>query len=336
VRDRVLRVLLAVLPDDADLRGANRETQVKGGRWVLAETAASQAGRDRVAAAVKAARAAAAEARQTVVLGRSRGEWKVSVTTQAIEILSQLTQPETDDAVRAALVSHALMGELFGRPATLRRGFRVYLLPDLQSSAGFLAKISELSDAEREHFERYGSYWLDGELVVALSAHAERLDCVSRQVMPGVTTPIGRLLDTPPWIREGLGMYLTYQLLGTRETVFVQSGSYDDEALAREVAQVNSDWVQIARKLVERGYDPNLAVLTGLPMNAMTKDDGLMAYALASYFVEGRPSDLAALLTGLSQAEKGAFHRVLAETCGVDVTALQARFVRWLHELPKK
>jgi hypothetical protein len=71
-------------------------------------------------------------------------------------------------------------------------------------------------------------------------------------------------------------------------------------------------------------------------MNAMTKDDGLMAYALASYFVEGRPSDLAALLTGLSQAEKGAFHRVLAETCGVDVTALQARFVRWLHELPKK
>lgn len=68
---------------------------------------------------------------------------------------------------------------------------------------------------------------------------------------------------------------------------------------------------------------------------APAKDDGLLAYALAAYFLEGRPKDLEALLSALD-ASRTNQHEALAEVLGIDARVLQYRFVRWLREIPVK
>jgi hypothetical protein len=331
IRDRVLRTLLALWPEDAELRERNAEKQFNG-RWLLKESEGLDGRRRRIR---ELAAAADKEARATVSqFAPFASERPVSFRTAEFTVKSDLPMRDAQEVAVRLIAARSLYEGALGVKTTFPKGFVVYVLPSIAEGKRLLASRSDVPEAHRRAVDGLSSYWVDDdELVLAEEQAAERLDAGVRHVLAMLRSrDVGCLFSMPGWMSEGVGMYLTHALLGTRLTVFVKETKYADDDVHRELANAGYDWVQAVRRLVlEKDLAPGLRTLTGTPLNSMTKDDALMAYALAAFFLAGRPDDLRALMSRMAYGHE--FHESLAETCNVDVDALELRFVRWLREM---
>ena len=326
LRDRVNRALVGLLPDDPVLRENNGETRVAG-TWMLKESAATPAGRRRIADAAREARKAAARLK---AVSSNEPKWTSVVEVGGAVVRSDFSRPGSEEIARGFLAARDLLSRVFATEVT-PSGVRLYVFSCWSSHKRFLDTRTEMTEEQRKRDEGLSAYWLDEEVIASQCfEQTERIDGVVRQSISNADTGLGRMYRASDWMGEGMGMYLTYALVGTRLTVFVQDTEYSDEAIGRESADPRSDWVALARRMVDAGHDPKIPIVVGTPLNSMTKDDGLMAYALAAYFLESRPED-AAKLVGLTQFGT-TFHDALAMVCGLDAEGLQARFIRWLHE----
>ena len=328
-RDRILRALIAMRPDDADLRAANGEVLVSG-KWLLSESSQSAAGRKRIAAAAAEADREALKASKDFL--RPPSPFASSAGTQDFTLYATL--PEADATALAArvvaarlLVERVLDVRVHHYPRLVIRVFASH-----PEAMRYLDTRTDVREDRRAFAKRCLTSWFSGsEFFVSADDPASRLDECVRQVLATLGGDVVELTKAPAWIGEGFGMYLTQALVGTRLTPFVKPSEYSDTSLAKELSDPKSDWVAAIRKqVIEKGVAPNLPILASLPLNSMTKDDTLMSYALAAYFLEGRPSDSLALLRDLK--DKRSFHRALAECCNVDAAGLETRFVRWLRE----
>ncbi len=332
IRDRVLRTLVALYPDDEGLRDRSGEKLVDG-RWILKESADLAARRRRI-------REFAAEAKKTAkpaaaALPQKTSEYAACLATADFTLNSRLPLADAQAVAATVMGARLLYEKALGVSTQYRKGLIVDVVANVREGERLLDSHPEVSDGHRKSVRGLTSYWLDRtRLVIAKEDPAERLDSTARHTFASaVWSPdVGRLFDAPGWLSEGAGMYLTHALLGTRLTVFVKETRYADDSVSRELADGGYDWVLTVKRLVvEKGVAPNLRVLTGLPLNSMTKDDGLMAYGLAAYFLAGRPEDLRELLARLAKGHE--FHEALALSCNIDVEALEGRFVRWLREM---
>jgi len=329
VRDRLLRTLVALWADDAELHDRNGEASIDG-KWLLKETVGVAVRRRRLldvsSAALKAAVKDAAAYPMRVA------EYGTCVTAPDFEVRARVPPAEASEFASRITAARVVADEFLAPRIRLRTGLVVHVFPSVAEGRRYLDSRTDVTADRRRFGEGRGTFWLTGdELVVADDTRDKRLDSGVRQAIDTMARADGYwLFAAPGFLSEGVGMYLTWALLGTRLTVFVQSTKYADQA-KRELADAGADWVNVVRKLVlEKGVAPNLKVLIGTPLNAMTREDAVMSYALAAYFLEGRPDDfqrLYATMTG-----KRGFPESLAETCGVDAEGLELRFVRWLRE----
>lgn len=327
LRDRVRRALVALAPDDAALRDLDGETHA-GGRWILRETAATAAGRRRVADLARDARKAAAKAEAA---WSREPDWVSVLSIGGFTVRSAFPKSDTEEIARGIVGARELFSRVFENEASIPDGLVVFLFADYWSHKRFLESRTDVKPERRKECLDLGNYWIgDGALVCYDEPQAERVDGLVRQTLSNVKSKIGRMYRASDWMGEGLGMYLTHALVGTRLTAFVQSTQYSDESVGREISDARSDWVALARRMVERGFEPKIPILVGTPLNSLTRDDGLFAYALGAYFLETRPSDAARLIARTQDGTN--FHRALAETCGTDAEGLEVRFLRWLRE----
>jgi hypothetical protein len=329
VRDRVLRTLVAVWADDADLHDRNGETSIDG-KWLLKETVGVAVRRRRLidvaSAALKTAVTDASAYPQRVA------EYGTCVTAPDFELRARVPPAEAVEMAARITAARAVADEFLFQRSRFRPGFVFHLFGSIEEGRRFLASRPDVSPERRKFGDGRGSWWpTDDELVVDDDAREKRLDDCVRQTFDMLRRADGyHLYYAPGFLSEGVGMYLTWALLGTRLTVFVQTTQYADQA-RRELADAGADWVNVVRKQVlEKGVAPNLKVLIGTPLNSMTRDDGVMSYALAAYFLEGRPDDFRRLFGTMTR--KHGFPESLAETLDIDVEGLELRFVRWLRE----
>jgi hypothetical protein len=327
-RDRAVRALAALWPEEPRWREAHGEIQVAG-EWVLVESAATAKNRQAIVAAVAKSKAEAAAVPHAVTGERT-------VSAGGLVVGGTLEPAAATVVLDAVLAAEAAFPRIVGLPAKLPSDKRLVLLRDSTENADYVARLEDVDAARRERLAEMGAYWHEHECVVALPEEAERVDAAVRMFLDKLEGPFVKLVRAPACLSEGIGTYLTFRLVGTRLTAFnLAEKNYADDGVRRETAKVDSDWTLVARKLVDKGYALDLPVLLGLPLNSMSKDDGLVAYAFAAYLLEGRPADAAALLKALADKERG-LSRAVAETLHVDEVGLQDRFVRWLRELPAK
>ena len=331
IRDHVIRTLVALWPEDAGLRERNGEKQFNG-RWLLKESEGLDGRRRRIrelaAAADKAARAELAK------FTPFDSERSVSFRTAEFTVKSDIPLRDAQEVAVRLIAARALYEGALGVKTSFPERFIVHVLPNVAAGRRFLASRPEVPEAHRRAVDGLDSFWIDNdELVLAEDQADERVDAGVRHVLAMLRSrDVGCLFGMPGWMSEGVGMYLTHALLGTRLTVFVKETKYADDDIHRELADGGYDWVQAVRRLViEKDVPPGLRTLTGTPLNSMTKDDALMAYGLAAFFLAGRPEDLRALMARIAYGHE--FHESLADTCNVDVDALELRFVRWLREM---
>ena len=329
VRARLLRALVAINPDDAELHARAGEV-LAGKKWVLKESAATAEGRRRIRDAVAAASRESVAAAQTMKPRPSPLGACLDATEFALH--SSIDPAEARDLAMRVVAARSLYDAVLGVRTNYRSGLAIGVFPNGDAAISYVKQRRDLSEDVQKTAQRCTTYWLTGREVIVCSSTAEyRMDQCVRQILSTQVGTTQQIIDAPGWIGEGVGMYLTWTLVGTRLTPFVLQSEYSDAGIRKELADPKCDWVQAVRKLVlEQSSTPGLKLLTSLPLNSMTADDTLMAYALGAYFLESRPGDMRTILEALKS--KQSFHQALAEVCDVDADELEARFVRWLRE----
>jgi len=330
VRDHLLRTLVALFPDDADLRERNGE-RLADGKWILKASADAAAGRRAIGDL--AAEAGRDGAKQGPAVPQKQSDVAVCLSSPDFELRSRVSLAETQELASQIIAARQLAAGVLDRGVRFAPHFVVHLFGSFAEAQRYGESRTDVAAGRRAWMRGHDAFWpQDEELVIGADAHDSRIDVCVREIISTLRTRDGFELNSAPgWMSEGVGMYLTYALVGTRLTAFVQPTQYADTGVSRDLAQPGADWVQAVRRLVvDKGAAPNLRVLTGLPLNSMTRDDGLMAYALAAYFLEGCPDDFRRMYARLGK--QASFHQCLAETFNLDVDALELRFVRWLRE----
>ena len=135
------------------------------------------------------------------------------------------------------------------------------------------------------------------------------------------------------WVFEGFGLYLVYQLLGTRLTQFVQEDRYRDgsEEFNERIYGAGAKWLPEARAVMEGPEPPKLPFVLGADVNRMTQRDMLVAYALAAYLLEARPDQVDPILTAIGRGENPV--ETLEKRLQLDLPGIERRVRRWLAEM---
>jgi hypothetical protein len=337
-RDEVYAQILRFDPGDEQVHALLGEIKLED-KWVLAETGAAKERRAAIKELVKRSLESApvpADIQPTPQELAFGVEWKFSVGTPCVRVL---TTGGRDEAVKIAQVTHAVgdyFRAIFGCTTTHPPAYTIYLLLNPGEFKKFLEKYPTVNESNRPFLltlkgsglpECPNAAWWDED-------PARRLDGLTRHTL-GVFFQSNGVSPHQGWAWEGLGLYLTRELIGTRLTWYVQipASTTSGAAMASLRAKLlnsKTNWMDEAHKLLESPKHPSWSNLFAKDVNAMTLEDVLCSYVFASFLLETKPTETWALLRaiGAGTPTRDAIASVLA----MDLDFLDQRVRRWLAE----
>lgn len=335
-RERVLRRLLLLDPDDAALRTVLGERRL-GDRWVLEETwRASRAGTG-VAVLVEQALERVDRPELDAPTDEERAlslAWNAARRTPRVRVVGTTPRREVSETARISETMRHLFHRVFEHGQDPRRGFTIYLLKGSGERDELLAGL-EVDDATRDHLRRAAGGWLSRERLGEWDANpARRLDGAARQTLGAMLMDAYGIGGDQGWAWEGMGLYLVYHVVGTRMTYFFDRGgtaSARKTTLWPQLQAPDTRWLVEARRLLASDRAPSLQFLLGRSVDTMRDEDILAAYALAAYLFEGRPDDVPRILGRIGEGEHPV--SVFEEVTGHALQDLETRLLRWLGEV---
>ncbi len=340
-RELVLDELLWIAPGDERVRAAHGDVR-DGAGWVIEETMASRERRAALAAEAAAAVARVVEALPATPTSMERlftsGVWERSYATIDLRIHgpSSLSSALVLRAVRLGQAARQEFTRLLGQevPDIAGLTFFLYALP--VDAYAFLDETPLLEDAQRGMARKLSCYWMPNgpHVLVYPNDDDTRIEWVPRVVVSGMLNGGFEVTPVHGFLFEGVGVWMTTRLTGAHRTFTVRKGEYGgpgprDEGLQGRIQAQDSEWLAEARGLVGKGIRPELRLALGKDVNAMTAEDLIYAFALATYMFEARPGQVAPLLRAFP---KGPVDAAVEGSLTLTVEGLEARFVRWLEE----
>ena len=342
--DAALDRALELAPDHPDLRALlgeqpDGEAPDGGVRWVLEETARGRDRRTELEALVASALGAAPAPEPLELLPNAAGTgvaFGVSIGTPLARVAS--TGP-ADEAERLARVLHAtilVFREVFGVETELDPTFTVFVLTSDEDRASFVGGWPRWGP---EGVEATAAFVGAG---VPYTQHAarwdedpvNRLDGAVRHTLCELFRAEFGLSTRHAWAWEGLGIYLTRALVGTRRTFYGTVEGLDPEARKLVSLLVNADevnWMNEAyqRIMTHQGTPP--AELFAKSVDELDVYDLLAVYAFGAYLLEGHPERVCGLLRAAS-AEDAEVAQVFDAALGRPLEGTWDRFGRWMGE----
>lgn len=338
-RRAVYESLLELVPDDPLLRARLGEVFDRDA-WVLAETARGRETRARLRALVRRllgeAEAGVAPAsvspREAGFALELVGAWR----SGDVRVVATTDEAEARRVAAALAAAGPLVGELLALEAHLSPGASVFLLRAPAEGRTWLERHPALDDAQRAYMAQ-----LEGGAVAGVGDFAYWADDVRRRVDGTVRLGLAWLFAGGAglglqhgMLSEGLGLYLTRELVGTRLTWFVQPSKYERQEEDRRLRGMLLDpavnWMDEAHKLLAKPSSPKLQFLVGKPVNQMSTEDLLVAYVAAAYLLEGWPAQTPALVKAIGAGANP--QTAFEEHLGYGLEELDARMRRWLGE----
>jgi hypothetical protein len=336
-RQRIVADALAIDPDDVATRELAGEVR-RGDEWVLKETEVSRERRaaikdlvTRSAAAVPAPKPIEPAAHESA-LGVP---WATCVATPTVRVLSTGAADEAHKVAIMASATEVVFRELTGAEKGIPAGFTIYLLNAPAARDAFLGAWPGWSAEERARLKTWAGAGVPGDIHHARwDADApRRLDGAVRHVI-GLLTLLNYGYDHQKcaWAWEGVGLYLTRELVGTRFTWYSTgptTGDAESKALLGKLMMGDVNWMNECFQRAKRGKAPTAEKLCERKIDQFGVDEILTSYALAAYLFEGRPDRAGATLRaiGAQGAAKG-----LASGLECALPDLDARFLRWMSE----
>jgi len=340
--EREWRELLVLEPDNEELHALLGEARL-GDRWVLRETARSPESRARLGALVARCLEQAPRGYADVPNAfeeRLGLRWSEVLQSGDTRVLGTGRPEEVRNVLQVGGAAIALFQELFGSDARPYAGHTVCLLARPGEKDVFLDRHPNVGPENRDFLSSLKSAGIPRTAHTAewAETEVERLDRSTRQTL-GLLLNEGFGISTRHgWAWEGIGLYLTYQLTGTRMTYFVRPGKYAEgdptssaqEKLMGRLTSPGADWLHEAREFFGDRPPPRLALLMGRDVNDMSATDLLHAYVFASFLIEGWPDELPRLLEAIGDGASGA--EAVGRTFGFELPRLQERVWSWLEE----
>jgi hypothetical protein len=326
--------ILRIDPEDEVVHGLQGELRVEKA-WVLAETVTAEARRAELQQCVQDARQSPPKPEPCTPSAEDKGylpAWKLAYACEGVRLLLQTSEAEALDMLQAEHAARALVEAVCGKRAAPSPGFSAYVIVEPADCDKFAAAVPDSTDADHRLWRAAPGFGIPHRAAAVLwdKEPRRRLDCFTRHLVASCLFAGYGIDSRQGWILDGLGIYLTHQLTGTRCTWFRPDRPDEDRALRLRLAAEKSNWIVEAQKLVQGGSPPKLADVLKKPLGELTLDDLLVSNAFCAYLVEGLPKALPEILDRIGRG--GSAPETIAAVTKRSFPEIEARFVRWLGE----
>lgn len=334
-RDALVAEIRSLAPNHAGLHEWLGNVQMDD-RWVIPETVTAKERRAAIRAEAKrtmedgapvpAAEAGGAEN----ALGVS---WKTVLQGDRVRVLSTGAADEAQRIARACDGVGSLLDFALGTEARFPGGYTIYVLTQPGEKETFIAKLPNLSDEERARISKLDGTGIPNTTNVALFGKdpVHRVDTAVRHTIGHVLSMSLGVSHKTAWAWEGIGLYLTRELVGTRLTWFVSEDADPATAgLRGKLMTPESNWIQEAYDLLATGTAVPLEDLLRRDLDRLDVAGALTAYALVAYLLEGQPTATLEFVRRSARGDDPA--TVVREVLKRTPVELQDRLVLWLSE----
>jgi len=339
-RELLLEDVLTVDPDNAVVRGLRRDVKVEG-LWVCTETALAKKRRVELRELVRNLYENSPEPLPTKPSGKDTKigvNWTHAVENDTVRVLGTGAEDEVLLAARALYVAERYFDRVFNVEAALGDGVTVYLLADqAREKSVFLDGHPAIRPQDRPYLEQ-----LDGSGFHECPDFAQwglkqewRVDSTVRFAIGWLAREAFGIYTGHGWAHEGLGLYMTRELIGTRLSWFVQPSklldAQTDVSLRQRLLMEETNWMNTTYEMLRGHVRPKLAEVFAKSANDLTTEDLLLGYVTVAYLLEGVPPEASGRF--LSQVGKNRpLEAASKEHLGMDLEELDARIFRWLGE----
>ncbi len=341
-RERTLQHLLRMLPEDAEVRSALGESKLDG-KWVLNETRVALRRRKLIPDLARSCLATAPAGHETEPNRLERAlelHWSSIRKTPYLRVAGTGKPEEVVTVLKTTLGAGEFFRSLLGTETLPPVGFAIYLLTNSGEKRQFLDRHPRVRPANREFLESLASAGIPGTSQTAQWSENEtkRLDRSVRETIGGMMMQEFNIQVDQGWAWEGVGIYLTYELIGTRLTYYTRQDEYVEDTttaalqkqLFKRMYSEEADWMDEARIFFADRRPPKLTFLMGRKVNAMNMQDRLWSYIFAAYLIEGWPDKAAPFLTAIGEGVHP--HVACRSVFGMELGRLEERLIRWLNE----
>jgi hypothetical protein len=343
-RERAMLQLLDVLPEDPEVRAALGEGLVDG-EWRLLETANARQRRALIPDLARRCVATAPEGSPVDPNGLEQAlglDFRLILETPYIRVAGTGEPEEVRKVLAVSQGAGEFFRSLLDNETLPRVGFSIYLLAHPGEKERFLNAHPRIDPRDRPYLESLESAGIPktGHTAEWSTTEALRLDRSTRQSIGSMLSDTYKITTDNGWAWEGFGIYLTYQLVGTRLTYYVRPDKYAGDANATALQKAlfarlfhpESDWINEARVyFLESGRrPPRLAILTGRKIDSLAAQDLLWSYVVAAYLLEGWPDATPVFLHEIGQGTPT--HEAVRKAFEMELPRFETRIERWLDE----
>lgn len=343
--DEIHDRILLVDPDDSEIRHLRGEVHMtvtvdnkEVERWVMAETAAAKDRRKEIKDFVKENRSDVPKAEEVLPTEADKAlgvEWPFTFKTPVCRVLTTGDRDEALRVIHIACEIQKYFRFVLGAASEYPPDFTIYLLTKKGEQLTFLEHHPKVTEGMRSFFANLtGTGFPDsGDAAWWDDDASRRLDGITRHTIGNFFMTTFHITTAQGWAWEGLGLYLTRELIGTRLTWYVQPAAYsagEGKSTRARLIVADANWMDEAFKVINGPKCPNLAELLSRNVNKMTIEDLLYSYALAAFLIEAKPAELSQLLHKLGSGVPP--ETAVQSALGMDLTKLEQRLRRWLGE----
>jgi hypothetical protein len=340
-RRAIVRALIELLPRDESLRTAAGQVKHKD-KWIDEATARALTVRDKRKKRIKEHKKEVGDPESTTATPAEDGlgqSWSGKLKTTNLRILGTCSKAELKRIAIHCQATVNYLNEIFETAAI--RDANVYVLQGDGSKNSFMDKWPRLEPDKRTLYKKLFAVYLDYDNLASVApSDRERLDAAVRLNVYRHLNHNWNIYEKYGWVNEGFGMYLTWQMTGTRLVFFVRDTEYTDpnqldlNDLNKTLRKGNADWLKLAKKQLTGKKKPNLGFMLGRDVNQLTPKDLLISYALAAYILEAQePAVAKRILKRIGEGQPSA--TVLEEELKMTLPELTEALANWLDEIGK-
>ncbi len=220
-------------------------------------------------------------------------------------------------------------------------GLTIYSLDSIPMGNEFLSKWPGYTERDLEFLYPLVAMWIKKTPAVLCKSSQQlvRLEVAPKQINHAMISRAFGLNMERAWAKEGLCLYLTWQIAGTRLIYSVKDVETDygesDKPVPdyeKDLSDPDSDWLALGLKLINSKDKPDIHLMAGRKINDLTKHDALYSYCICAYVCEGHPEKCVDFFRRLADKDGTDISVVCLESLGFDHLALERRVKRWLEE----
>lgn len=335
IKDKELDALIVLMPDDGQVHALRGDVE-HGGRWVMLETVSALEQR--------------ALFREAIAVGEDRAKTAISPSTELPpffegdgfedgyhRVFGWTGEKWTRESLRFMVLGASLTAVVMQSKDAIMAGPKETLLfPSEATAKAWMQKNPKrATPMDLRDASAVGALTIeDGTKVVYFGWEPyRRTSTLSSTVQQGILWACPDDKEDRAWIRYGLGTRIISFVTDLRppQSISLEGTEGQREANSEPSLPDNlNHWLKAAAGVLADRPTERLARVLTIRTNAMRPSDLLVAYALAAYLREGKPTEFQRFLDASHASNDAA--SVVREGLGWDLQTLASRLRRWLPE----